>query len=1673
MAYSVLEKFEDNLRALEIAFKISDENRTPLEEEKKIIEKYSGWGGLKIVLNPIEDTDSWTKTDMKYKPQVDKLHSLIKEKRPTQYNEYIRSIRSSVLTSYYTDKQIVDVLMKSINNRVQIKSILDPSVGGGVFLKSCKEKSESDIKVKGYEKDISTGLIAQALYGKEVNVAPFETIGKNNDGTYDLVSSNIPFGNFNAFDVDYIKGKDKVKAESCKRIHNYFFCKALDKTREGGVVAFITSSGVMDSPSNEFIRKHLVEKGRLVSAVRLPNNLFKESANTEVASDLIIIQKDSNKKGLTEREKRFIKVEQGSSGILTNAHYSDMKRIVFDKGGVGTNQYGEIANYFLSESVAKAAKDMSNMINNDMDLYLDVSLYNKHLAKVKDITLSDDKKNPEIYKGTLFDSIFSKEPSEFLGEEKSFYGNGVMVSQDGKIGRLMNYETNNRIFQPIELNTRNLAMLKAYVSVRDCYKKLVEYEETKRVEDKQTRERLNKEYDEFFKKFGSLNDKVNTQSILKDEVSREVLSIEKYNKEEKRWEKADIFKKSTLVGEVKKGISTEESLVASLNKTGRVDIEYIKSICGKDEDQILVELKNKILYNPLEKNYETRENLLSGNVVDKLEKITDLTIKNGEYDWRTAETLKELEAVQPEKIPCDLIDVTLGERWVDDEVFSNFASDLFKTNVKVQYMSSLDKYVVSSESDYGYSYRNAAINEEWAVKTQNRTYKGTDLLEYALINTSPTITKTIRGEDGREVKIIDGESTHKAATKIEAMRGEFEQWVKKMPIEDKRKLETEYNRKFNCYVVPKYNGEHQKFPGLNLKAVGIDDLYRSQKDCVWMNIINGGGINDHVVGGGKTLIMCVSAYEMKRLGLASKPMIIAMKANVEEIANTFKKIYPNSKVLYPGKDDFTPKKREQIFSSIKNNDWDCVVLTHDQYSKIPQDPSVKKGVIAKELENIEKDLEALKQGGYKISKRMRTGLEKRKINKMAELEMIDYEMSKNKDKSITFKQMGVDHLFVDESHRFKNLTFTTRHERVAGLGNPIGSKRALDLLYGVRTMQERTGKDLGATFLSGTTITNSLTELYLLFKYLRPKEMERQGVDNFDSWASVYAKKSRDFEFSVTNEIIQKERFRQFIKVPELATFYGQITNFQTAETIGLKRPEMKEEFVKLKPTPEQEEFIGKLVEFAKNGDATLLGRPPLSEKEQNAKMLIATDYARKMALDMRIINKNIEDHPNSKVSQCAEIIGREYEKSSQYKGTQLVFCDLSTYKKDKWNVYEELKSVLNERYGIPKEEVGFIQECKSDKEKETMYRKVNNGEVRVLLGSTETLGTGVNVQERVVAMHHLDIPWKPSELEQRNGRGQRKGNWVAEKYNNNEVKSYVYGVEKSLDSYKFNLLHNKQQFITQIKNRSIAVRTIDEGAIDEKSGMNFSEYVALLSGNQDLLEKVKMEKKLAVFETEKAMYAKEKHQMRGRMEKTQYDINDLVRREKKVREDIGTINRNITRDGDGNITNKIKLDGFSNTSSEDVGKTIINIRDKKNTFGETEKIGTFCGLDVCVKTTQFVAKEGVKNINQFSLKGELSYAYQRGNINYSPENVHKYFCKAIENIPQVKERIAVNLKSAQADYKILEASIEKEWPKAKEYALLKNEITEIEKRLIGEKGLDGKKEGLRPSKEQISGVRM
>lgn len=1255
-------------------------------------------------------------------------------------------------------------------------------------------------------------------------------------------------------------------------------------------------------------------------------------------------------------------------------------------------------------------------------------------------------------------------PRLFSEDIQFFHKNGSMVVQDGMVGFLSDVRKTGATFTPLGLKPEQEKRAMLYVTLSETYQQLYNYEAETHKPSEHLREHLNQYYDEFVAKYGNLNEKQNVKFILMDANGRDSLALERG--ENGQFVKADIFDHpvSFSLDEVTSVDTPLEALTASLNKYGEVNLEYMSSLVDMDEDAMVENLAEHIYYNPLVSNYEIKDRFIAGNVVAKAEAVKAWIDREEErikgfpgYDGiepfiaMSQDSLKALEEARPRRIEFDELDFNFGERWIPTGIYSAYMSHLYETEIKIAYSSSMDEYSADAP------HKNMKIWEEFCVKGYYRVYDGMSLLKHALHNTIPDIKKSIgKDEDGHDIKVPDNEAIQLANTKIDEIRNGFSEWLEAQSPEFKERLVDLYNNKFNCFVRPQYDGSHQTFPDLNMKILGdrygISSIYQSQKDCIWMLKQNGGGICDHEVGTGKTLIMCIAAHEMKRLGLAHKPMIIGLKANVAEIAMTYQSAYPNARILFADEKSFKADNRVNFFNQIKNNDYDCVIMSHDQFGKIPQSPKMQQQILQAELDTVEENLEVVKQQGHDVSRGMLKGLIKRKENLTAKIATIQYQMEQNKDAVVDFKQMGIDHIFVDESHQFKNLMFNTRHDRVAGLGNSEGSQRALNLLYAIRTIQERSGKDLGATFLSGTTISNSLTELYLLFKYLRPNELERQEIRCFDAWAAIFAKKTTDFEFNVTNNIVAKERFRYFIKVPELAAFYNEITDYRTAEDVGVDRPHKNEILHNIPPTPAQEAFIEKLMKFAESGDATILGRAPLSETEEKAKMLIATDYARKMSMDMRLIDPSYGDDPGNKASHCARMIAEYYRKYDEHKGTQFVFSDLSTYKPGEWNVYSEIKRKLIEDYGIPAHEIRFIQECKTERSRKAVIQAMNDGDVRVLFGSTQMLGTGVNAQKRVVCIHHLDIPWVPKDLEQRDGRGQRHGNEVAKLYAGNNVDIQIYAVEKTLDSYKFNLLHCKATFIDQLKSGALGARTIDEGAMDEKNGMNFSEYMAILSGNTDLLEKAKLEKRIASLESERKAHNKGISDSKFRYQTITHDIANNEAAIERMKADVARYEDVVRRDKDGNPLNNLTIDTCNLSDEKNMGIHLQGLAQRTDTHGQYKRIGEVYGFPISIisECTLVDGKESVQN--RFVVEGNYKYKFNNGFIAMSDTHAAcMNFVNALEKIPGIIAQDEERTAKLKADVPQLEAIISKPWGKEDELKQLKSDLAALDRKITAE----------------------
>lgn len=1634
MSYSKLKSLVANVEAIATAMKVRIDDRQATDEEKEVLSRYSGFGGIKDVLNI--GTEHTVSDDVA--EPIRKLQDLIGAY--PYYDDAMRqavinSIKSSVLTAFYTPKFLVDAVTRQIHatfkdNCLQMSTFLEPSAGIGGFLPVSMPGTRS----YAFEKDCLTGLILSLLYDEATTVtAGFETIADQHleHESFDVIASNIPFGNFRVFDAEMWK-KGGMYEQSAKTIHNYFFVKAMELLNEGGLLAFVAPRGIADTPGNKFVREYLVNHADLITALRLPDTLFMQTSGIEVGSDLLIFQKHSRKATLSLREKMFLQVSKekvDTAGTMTdyaNKIFTLPKTALATDSRIALNQFGKYVRKYQWLGDGNAMSQyLSALLKYDFDRYFRKALFANHGQDNTPVQMSLFGE-PQTVKGIR----------AYTEDMETWMKNGAMVVFEGQVGTLRfrkssRYTETAVDFVPVDEGKVNTDRAADYFPIRKVYFELSGREREEQKECSELRKQLNTLYDAFIAKWGFFHDNDNKEFILLDSLGTEVFTIEMQVGRDIF--KADVMREPVAFKKIDTAVtlSPVEALASSLNFYGKVDMGYMAQATNKEEEEIIEALQGEIFYNPANGEWEHKGKFLSGNIIAKQEETLSFlpNLAGKEKEWAEA-SAKALENTIPEPIPYEELDINMGERWIDTKLYADFASDLFGVGADVMYFDVNDTYLIRLQGYSPVAYNTYSV----------RNYNGEDLFVHALHDTVPEITKE-EYRNGSKIRVPDEEAMQEAAAKIQEIRDRFNRWLDDEPLEVRDELVRTYNERFNCYVRPHYDGSAQTFPGLSFELFPYKELYPSQKDAIWMIKQNGGGICWHEVGTGKTMIMCVAAYEMKRLGLVQKPLIIGLKANVHEIADTFRKAYPTAKVLYPGKEDFTPANRKEVFSKIKNNNWDCIILTHDQFSKIPQSEETMYDIFSEELADVERSLEVLEQSTMRYrSGRMQKGLETRKQNLEAKLAELQMKIDLRKDDTIDFRSMGIDHIFVDECHCYKNLMFQTRHTRVAGIGNAQGSQRAMNLLFAIRDIQRRTGKDLGATFLSGTVVVNALTELYVMFKYLRPRELKRQQVSCFDAWAAIFTKKAADYELNVTGTIKRKERFRTYIKVPELAMFLREITDYRTADMINLDVPDKNVRFLSHAPTIQQEEMIGRLVAFAHSGQWEDLGLDiPQPDNLDKAKMLVATNVARKMSLDMRLLGDKFTDDSNNKASICARTIYDYYVSSNANRGTQFVFSDLATYKPNEWNIYSDIKDKLV-AMGIPADEIQFIQYAKTERARKKLFADMNSGRVRVLFGSTSMLGTGVNAQERAVAVHHLEIPWRPADMEQRNGRAVRKGNTV-KLWGNNTVDVVIYGTEKTLDAYKFNLLKTKQMFINQINNGTIAVRRIDEDAMDEDNGMNFAEFVALLSGNTDLLEKTKLDNKIMQLEKEQAIFKKDRIRAERKIAANREDMTKAESAAARMTQDWEYIT-SYTGDRTTRLLN------LAQATAEETGRELHRIS-KTYRNGAIGTIGTYAGLNLSVYSEYDMG--GTFYRNTFLVEGVSGLKYRCGISGALPLGFvesSRYPQAALAKLPGMIEEQRQKIAKLESEIPALQGIIARKWSKADELARLKQECNALQHRI-------------------------
>jgi len=1784
MAYNQSAKLKGNIAAIRIA--LGRENDQPLSaEEINILSGYAGFGGLKQVLFSGDyqqwEADGASMSDLKLYEETQKLYDTLKQKlSEREFQMALDAIRSNVLTGFYTPSFIPDLIFQNLKEKgIEVKSVYEPSAGAGVFISSALKHVEGLEKIEAVEKDFVTGAVLHTLsdswpVSSKVHIASFEESPRDTDGTFDLVISNIPFGNLRVYDPSISSTKLK------ENIHSYFFVRGIDKLREGGILAFLTTDGFLNSPGNRSAREHLFGKADFISLAALPDNLMKESASTEAPTHLLIVQRNSSKTALSPEEKLLCQTIEASNqfGNYTVNAYLDANTGLYlgDQVYPGRDQYGEahVRNWqeadmdqFASRYQALLRLDFGRI---DLARFRQLPEQTVDQAPVDQLRLRPQPQSVErksMIQLGLFDSIEPQhlsraqayldkkdlekviaESARFLGvirldhpgnqeaivliaarhlksrrfmyrinsntyqipssakwanaEEfsaqiktlsvqlkyykhayhfegdseieaglnlnplplgsypnlKFFHQEGSLVMYEGRVGQLtdVDHKVGKAVFEPFKAQGRR-EFFERYITLRDEFLGLnragMPTDDHESIDEAKLKD-LNDQYDRFVKDFGLLHHKANLRLIGQDEIHGPLTlaGLERRNGE--GYEKSDLL--TGILYSQPEEIRTEnpmEALAISLNEYGRINLNHMVRITGSSPESLLTALSEQLLINPESGEWETRDKYLSGNVHEKLE-TAKLQVAAFPENEEYKRSLEEIEAIQPERIPFELLEFNLGERWIPLDFYQDFASKFFDQQVSLTYLPSVDLYKMTNKPT------SVTMTKEFQVIPKSGTpMLGDDLLEHAFQNTSPYFSYELPHLPGEKPRRVpDNDAIQLAFKKIEDIRQGFTDWLRNLPEEKRESLTDLYNNTFNCFVQREYDGSHLTFSGLDMQGLNITELHSSQRDATWRIMQERGGVIDHAPGTGKTLIMVLASQEMRRLGLANKPVILALKANVDEVAKTFRRAYPTKRLLAPKPNEFSAKTRHRIFREIKYNRWDCIILTHDQFGKITQSPAIQEEILGEELLNVERDLETVKKLGGSISKSILRGLEIRKNNLSVKLKQVSDSIKSHQDEGFDFDSLGIDHIFLDEGHKFKNLTFTTRHNRVAGLGNTEGNQKTLNLLFAIRSLQKRFDQDNCATSLTGTPISNSLTELYLLFKYFKPRALAKQGIESFDAWAAVFAKKTTEFEFNITNQIVAKERFRLFIKVPEIQMFYNEMTDYKTAKHINLDVPQMEEHLINLKPTPQQEEFIARLIAYAKTGTGRYIGRPELGPEDDKARMLIATNYAKKMAIDMRLISERYGDHENNKISACAKQVAELYHKYNEHKGTQLIFSDIGTPRPDGFNVYDAMKEKLISQYGIPEKEISFIHDWPDEKKAE-LFHKMNTGQIRVLIGSTEKAGTGLNIQRLLVAMHHLDIPWRPSDLEQRIFRGVRTGNWIAKNICDNKVLNFIYATERSLDGYKFNLLKHKSTFIKQLKEGKLSVRRIDEGAMDEFGG-SFAQYTAILSGNTSLLERDKLDGKINALENLRMAHFK--HVNHTKRELDSY-ASRIIRMEKVIRhldQDEQFLREQLLTDKKGTTLYPLKLVEHPKlTDQESIGKKILELEDTwlpVNDVDTSKKIGELYGFDLYInRKLPFAYRSHEEGYNTFFAKregSEIIYTHNNGVMSSNnTKTVVNHFVQALEKIPALRDYEQQEKAKLEALVPGMKALCERPFDKDAQLADLKKELAQLDLKIMVE----------------------
>lgn len=1452
------QRLRSNVEALEVVRTLMKEGREATADERDVLGRYRGWGG--VDLGRAYSTDMMRRssngrwgTQTENDKLLSRLADIIDELDPDGKRGVLSAINRAALTSYYTPTAVA----KTLNDFVELAgfkggNMLDPSMGSGIFEGTMSKAVQQRTMIHGVELDWLTGQIARNLYpDANVLVTGYEQAGTA-DNAYDVVMSNTPFGDLSVTDKTWKHDSSPVRKAAQNRIHNYFAVKMLDNTRPGGLCVIMTSNAILDTKSNQIIREHLADKAEVLGVVRLPDNTFK-GAGTSVVTDVILLRKYKNEADriatrgnetyTTNIEKPFLssgelQLKNPTDGktynVSVNGYFTKNKDMMIGDGKAGGQYRADEFGLSSTMSTDEIAKSIRNLV---------------------------EKKIVADRKGKLFDTHKTEREvkqavSEAYKGDGNYISSGNIVEQDGMIGVVTStknkYGDVTTTFNEIPSLKGKAERIGAMLPIRKAMKQLIDMQiqgvDNNHLEEARTE--LQNTYDAFVKKYGRLNDKAN--DFLTEDIDGYTLrSLEKY-KDSKFIGLSDIFTKNTIKPalDMTTAKTPQDAISLSLAEYGEIKPSFMKDVLGENWAEQCGDILFKTPFT--EDEYETVDAYLSGDVKTKLEQARVAA----KEDATLQRNVDALEGVQPKDIPFEDISIRMGARWIPAEVYTDFMYEQFgipkyihRSNKSgVEYLPEVDQYVVNVE-------KKELGGEADAWRTSRRS--ASEVFTAALQDKSLSVFDTIK-EGGKETKVLNKEETELLNNKIQDLRTAFEDWIGQNP-EREEMLMRLYNDKFNRIVLRKFDGSHLNVAGLMGK-----ELRPHQKDAVWMLINNRGGIVDHIVGAGKTLVMQSAIMEMRRMGIAKKPMIIALKSTVAQIAKEFREAYPAARILAPTEKDFAANNRKKFMAQIALNDYDCVILSHDQYNMLPHTEEVERSVIDEQMAQLDNAIEFLygQDDKSQLTKKQIKGLEKRKNNLETKLTNL---LDRKIDREFTFEGLGVDYLFVDECQHFKSLPYVSTYDRVAGLGDKKGSQKSIALLNGVRYLQKMHQGDQGTVFLSGTTISNSLSEIYHLLNYLRPSEMEQLGMTTFDAWAGNFAIHTAELEYGVTSELKEKDRFRSLTNIPELAKMYAEIADVRNDMNLKLPKPKMRSHIVTVPQTDLMQEINREIVNMVKNKDGDYFN---IDSNENTPWGLLASTYSAKAAINPRLIDESWESE-GGKIPAVCENVKKIYDQFAEQKGTQLIFCDTGVPGKGKkYDAYSDIINRLVNDYGIPRKEIADIHEANTDEKRKELFAKVNDGSVRILIGGTKNMGTGVNVQKRIVAMHHVDVPWTPADREQREGRGVRQGNEIARDFNDDNVDVYFYATEGSLDMYKYQLQETKGKLFAQFKSGTIGDRTFDEG--DAEENFDPAEVVAMLSGNPVIFEKSKQDKKVEKLRRAKRAYESDWQRRHARYEELQ-----------------------------------------------------------------------------------------------------------------------------------------------------------------------------------------------------------